>query len=67
MTGTVYSVLSNRGAITICVCKIPVFFLMPRDIDFACSMAMSKRTLLTLAVKLAVKFNGGILYMFVPQ
>ena len=40
---------------------------MPRDIDFAISMAMSKHTLLTLAVKLAVKFNGRILYMFVPQ
>ena len=40
---------------------------MPRGIDFACSMAMSQHTLLTLAVKLAVKFNGGILYMFVSQ
>lgn len=40
---------------------------MPRGIDFACSMAMNQYTLLTLAVKLAVKFNGGILYMFVSQ
>ena len=34
---------------------------MPRDIDFAYSMTMSQHTLLILAVKLAVKFNGGIL------
>ena len=40
---------------------------MPRDIDFVYSMTMSQHTLLMLAVKPAVKFNGGILYMFVPQ